>query len=173
MRKMYLIILLLGSGDREGGFQEGIHTDRHHIDLMSNRVKFMAEKARIADEELKKVLFDKDICKKKIIRKFREKIEAEMDLRTNQCKAIELKLSLHDVDCDEIEEKKNSLSSVEEIIKTFDGVVAGMGIELQAMGKEEVNLSEGVEDAERSYFGIMQVLDVLKSELKGLQSCKY
>lgn len=133
----------------------------------------MEEKARIADEELKKVLCDKDIWKKKIIQKAREKLEAEIDLRTNQCKAIELKLSLHDVDCDEIEEKKNCLSSVEETIKTLEGIVAGMGIELQAIGKEEADLSEEVEDAERSYFGIMQVLDTLKSELKGLQSLKY
>ena len=128
----------------------------------------MKEKARIANEELEKINSDKDSCQIKITETSIKKIETEIELRTNQCKAIDLKLSLHEENCEEVEKKKKSLESVEEVIKKLEGVVEKMGFQLQAMGKEEADLFKKQEAAENSYSGIMQVLGALKLKLKSL-----
>ncbi len=123
----------------------------------------MEEKARIADGELKRIKLDKDSCQNKISEMTRKKTETEFDLRKKQCEAVKLSMSL--LDCCETEGKADTLSSLEEMIKQLEGVIEGMNFQLEALGKEETDLSENIEDARNSYHGIIQVLEALKSEL--------
>ena len=58
------------------------------------------------------------------------------------------------------------LASVEELIKGFECDVEEMDLELQNLRKEEAELSEDMEDAERSYCGIMEVVNAMQFELK-------
>lgn len=136
------------------------------IKLMSSRVKFMEEKARIADEELKNIRLKKDCVSSKIKEIFGKKVETECDLRTRQCDALELKLSL--LETTEMEADQNNLASVEETIKRLECRVNAMENELRNLRNEEECLTEDWEDAERSYAGTMEVLNALQSELKGL-----
>jgi len=129
------------------------------IQVISNRIKLMAEKA------LKKILSLKKNCDKNIREKTREKIECEIFLRTNQCKAIELKLSLYEVDCKAIKDKKDNLTSIEEMIKKLERVVDGMILELQVLWKEAENLAKNLEKAERSYHEIVEELNAVKFPL--------
>ena len=123
----------------------------------------MEEKAQIADGELKRIKLDMDSCQKKISEMTRKKTETEFDLRKKQCEAVKLSMSL--LDCCETEGKADTLSSLEEMIKQREGVIEGMNFQLEALGKEETDLSENIKDARNSYHGIIQVLEALKSEL--------
>ncbi len=125
----------------------------------------MGEKAQMAADELTKFKQKKNNLLNTINDITSKKTEAEIQLRMNQCKVLELKL-----DCPKTGDSKDSLASIEESIKKLEIVVEGMRITLQVLRKEEAELSENVEDAERSHFGIMEVLDGLHSELESQQS---
>lgn len=153
------------SHPRSSKTRQSTYKARKEIEMLQNRVKFMEEKARIADGELKKIKLDKDSCQTKISEITRKKTETEFDLRMKQCDAFKLNKSL---DCQETESKEDNLSSLKEMIKKLEEVVEGMNFQLEALGKEEADLSDNVEDAENSYNGIIQVLDALESEVKSL-----
>lgn len=130
-----------------------------NIHVMSNRIKLVAEKA------LKKIVVLKKNCDKNIREKTREKIESEMFLRIYQCKVIELKLSLFEVaDCKELQDKTDNLTSVEEMIKKLEGIVHGMVLELQVLGKEKEDLSEKLEKAGKFYYEILKELNLLEEQ---------
>lgn len=63
-----------------------------------------------------------------------------------------------------VEEFTKNLDSIEVLIKKVEGIVKGLELKLEALEKEEADLSEDVKDAERSYSGIMEVLSALKSK---------
>ena len=160
------------------GSKEDVSSDFHHVEqqsksetekkikMMLSRIAFMVEKARTANHEVKKIKLKKDECRNKIIETSTTKTQSEIDLRIQQCEALELKMSLMAFP----ETDNVDLASVEERIKTFECDVEKMDFELHALRKEEAELSEDMEDAERSYCGIMEVVNAMQFEFKMFKS---
>lgn len=138
------------------------------ISTMLSLLGFMKKKARLDDVNLKKLKLNKDCCRNKIKETISKKRQVEIDLRSKQCEAIELKLSMLE-DCQQTEDNQNNLVSMEELIQKLESAVEGMDFELQTFRNEEADLSKEVEDVERSFCGIVRVLDVLKSEFTFVQ----
>lgn len=138
------------------------------ISAMLSLLGFMKKKARLDDDNLKKFKLNKESCRKKIKETISKKRQAEIDLRSKQCEAIELKLSMLD-DCQQTKDNNKNLASMEELIQKLESAVEGMDLELKTFRNEEADLSKEVEDVERSFCGIVRVLDVLKPELKLFQ----
>lgn len=126
----------------------------------------MEKKARITNEEIEKMKLFKQGYRKNINETLKKKTQAEIDLKTKQCEALKLKLSLLD-DCHNlasVEECAKNLDSIEVLIKKKEGIVKGLERKLEALEKEEADLSEDVKDAKRSYSGMVEVLSALKSK---------
>jgi len=147
--------------------QKSVSKIKIEIKTLISRVEFMGKKAQIAADELKKSKLKKNNLLNAINDITSKRTETEIQLRMHQCKALELKLSL--LDCPKTDDNEDSLTEIEKSIKKLEIIVEGMGFKLQALRKEEVDLSENVEGAERSHFGIMEVLDGLQLELKSQQ----
>jgi len=65
---------------------------------------------------------------------------------------------------------EDDLASVEGLILKLECDVEELNFKLKALRKDEADLSEGLEDMERSYCGIMEVVNALQLELNVLKS---
>ncbi len=136
------------------------------IKMMLSKIAFMVEKARIVDHEVKKIKLKKNDCRSKISETTRKKTQVEIDLRIQQCEVLEFKISLMDFS----EGYEDDLASVEGLILKLECDVEELNFKLKALRKDEADLSEGLEDMERSYCGIMEVVNALQLELNVLKS---
>lgn len=103
---------------------------------------------------------NKEVCRIKINETTEKKRQVETDLVTQQCKAFKLKQLLLE-DCRNIREKKDSLASVEKLIKKLELFKDELEFEVKALQKEEVDLSEDIQKAEKSCYAMMHALDAL------------
>ena len=125
-------------------------------------MKFVEEKAFIAEEAVKKAISNRNGCRDKINQMMGKKKEAEIDLQDQKFRAIEIELSFLDGQS----ETKDNLASVHGSIEKSKDVLGKIDFELQILKKEEACLSEDVEEAEKSYSKIMHALYALNTELK-------
>jgi len=124
----------------------------------------LEENLKIADDALKKTKLNRDTCRNKIDQLIRKKNEAEIELRTRQCKALELEPPLFSLMDGEMKAKMDNLMSVKEWIeKCKNDVLKGINFDLQQLLKEDAYLSEAVVEAEKSISKMKQILDSLKS----------
>ena len=120
---------------------------------------------RFAKENVEKTKMNQEVCRTKINETTEKKRQVETDLVTQQCKAFKLKQLLLE-DCRNIRDKRDSLASIDNFIKKLELFKDELGFELKSLLKEEVDLSEDVQKAEKSCYAMMHALDALKSELK-------
>ena len=122
----------------------------------------LEENLKIADEALKKTKLNRDACRNKIDELIRKKNEAEIELRTRQCKALELELPLFSLQDEEMKEKIDNLKSVEEWIeKCKNDVLKGINFDLQQLLNEDAYLTETVVEAAKSISKMKLILDSL------------
>jgi len=122
----------------------------------------MEERARIAEEEVKEISSKKMNVQKRIHEIERRRAMIEY-LRSQQCNnLLEMNLSAPNVEVDfdgiftePVEEKVNCL---ENEMKVIDG-------QLGALKEEEKSLSQDLEFAQESHFGVVQVIEALQYEL--------
>lgn len=140
--------------------------EEKEIHLLRTRIGVMKEKVHKADREQKTISSKKNEVKKKIAEIATRKALVEINLRTQQCEAIEMSLialDSEDMDTDQIE-----LTSGEQI-KALEDELKGMDDVLLVLQEEEESFTEDLETAEGSYLGALQVLEALESELEELE----
>jgi len=125
----------------------------------------MEERARIAEEEVK----DNTSKKMNVLKRIQEiagrREMIEHNLRTQQCKLLEMGIAALDAE----EEPSEMLTKpLEGKINYLEGAMDALYIEIRALKEEEKSLDQDVEEAQSSHFGIVQVLDSLQFELDGL-----
>ncbi len=125
----------------------------------------MEEGARIAEEEVKDITSKNMNVQKRIQEIAARREMIEHNLRTQQCKLLEMGISALDAD----EEPSEMLTKpLEGKINYLEGAMDALYIEIRALKEEEKSLDQDVEEAQSSHFGIVQVLDSLQFELDGL-----
>ena len=122
----------------------------------------LEENLKIADEALKKTKLNRDTCRNNIDELIRKKNEAEIELRTRQCKALVSELPLFSLQDEEMKEKIDNLKSVEEWIeKCKNDVLKGINFDLQQLLNEDAYLTETVVEAAKSISKMKLILDSL------------
>jgi len=127
----------------------------------------MEERARIAEEEVKDITSKKMSVLKRIQEIAGRREMIEYNLRTQQCKLLEMDISALDA---EKEPSEMLMKPLEEKVKYLEGAIDVLNIEIRALKEEEKSLVQDVEVAESSHFGTVQVLGALQFELNGLLS---
>ncbi len=122
----------------------------------------MEKKASIAEDALRKTIANRNGCRDKINQMIGKKNQAEIDLKNQKFRTIDIELSFLDGQS----ETKDNLKLVHESIEKSKDVLGKIDVELQILKKEEACLSEEVEEAEKSYSRTMHALYALNSELK-------
>ena len=125
----------------------------------------MEERERIADEEVKDITSKKMNVLKRIQEIAGRREMIEYNLRTQQCKILEMGLSALDA---EKEPSEMLMKPLEEKVKYLEGAIDVLNTEIGALKEEEKSLAQDVEVAESSHFGTVQVLGALQLELDGL-----
>ena len=125
-------------------------------------MNFLDERKRIANAALKKIKLNMDVCRKNFNQFIINRHKAEIDLKTKQCEALDIQISLLYCQSSASELKEN-LKSVEESIEKCKDVLKEMDFKLRILKQERAYLSEDLEEVEKSHIKMMLTLEALKS----------
>ncbi len=131
------------------------------IHLLQNRIAMIKQKAELAEKEINDLTSKQQDELKRTKEALKMKMKTELDLRSEQCKVLELKLIGVDGTSVKLTEEKIKVLEAQ-----FQRVISG----LQDLQQGENQLTEDLKITEESHTGILQVLQVLQLELEALES---
>ncbi len=134
------------------------------IQSLQDRIIFMQEKARIAEEEVKQVLSKRTNVEKGIIEETGRRLVIELDLRLEERNLLEMRIFAHDAE----EDYTGLMETVERKVGSLKKKMDAVDGQLISLKGEKKNLDCDLEWSRASYFGVVQVIEALDSELDGL-----
>ena len=118
---------------------------------LESRLIIMKERARIAEEEVKEISSKKMDVSKKINELRGTRLVIEYDLRSEQCRLLEMNISALDEEGDHC----GLIESVEKKVKSLEKKMDVIDSQLRALKEEEKSLAQDLEYALGSHFVVV------------------
>lgn len=134
-----------------------------------NRMRAKQEKTKERDElsqsDLLKLKERKGVVIKLITKLNGKKIEAELQVRTQQCRELKLSLDMYDPEQQETGKNTEELAEIKKLVSELEDKLALISKEIANLKEENEDLDRQIKDTEESHAGAAQLFEILQSEL--------
>ena len=138
---------------------------RQKINKMKSKQEKMKETDAHSQSELLEMKEKKTTVIKQIMKLSGQKIEAELQVRTQQCQELKLSLAMYDPEQQPETNTEVQLADIKKLIAELEAKLALITKDILNLEEESDALDRQMKDTEESHAGAAQLFEILQSEL--------